>query len=181
MLSLVCISLTLYGAGCVFIVLIAQLFSSILLEWASIEIGLCLWMVIISLFLTPLTWMGTPKDFWSARAEEGSFAAKRTPHIFIFFSRPIAVGALLTTVTACVLIMVQSFIDYFSPADSASSTAKTVEYPTPTVEGSFKAFGSIMFAFAGASTFPTIQADMRRRDKFKVSAVIAMISKKRKK
>ena len=31
-----------------------------------------------------------------------------------------------------------------------------------------------MFAFAGASTFPTIQADMKDRSKFNYSAVIAM-------
>ena len=31
-----------------------------------------------------------------------------------------------------------------------------------------------MFAFAGASTFPTIQADMADRSKFNISAIIAM-------
>ena len=31
-----------------------------------------------------------------------------------------------------------------------------------------------MFAFAGASTFPTIQADMKDRSKFNYSAVMAM-------
>ena len=36
------------------------------------------------------------------------------------------------------------------------------------------AFGSIMFAFAGASTFPTIQADMADRSKFNISAIMAM-------
>merc|ERR1719347_247661 len=47
-------------------------------------------------------------------------------------------------------------------------------YPAPTVEGFFKAFGSIMFAFAGASTFPTIQADMKERSKFPISATLAI-------
>ena len=31
-----------------------------------------------------------------------------------------------------------------------------------------------MFAFAGASTFPTIQADMRERSKFPISATLAI-------
>ena len=31
-----------------------------------------------------------------------------------------------------------------------------------------------MFAFAGASTFPTIQADMKERSKFPISATIAI-------
>merc|ERR1719210_2888957 len=49
-----------------------------------------------------------------------------------------------------------------------------VRYDPPTVGGTFKAFSTIMFAFAGASTFPTIQADMKERDKFIYSAVIAI-------
>ena len=85
--------------------------------------------------------------------------------------RFIAVGALITTVTACTMIVVQACLD--------STELKTVNYPPPTLEGSFKAFGSIMFAFAGASTFPTIQADMKHREKFNTSAVIACISKYR--
>ena len=34
-----------------------------------------------------------------------------------------------------------------------------------------------MFAFAGASTFPTIQADMKNRSHFNYAAVIAILSK----
>ena len=36
-----------------------------------------------------------------------------------------------------------------------------------------------MFAYAGASTFPTIQADMRDRGKFIYAAILAIISKDR--
>ena len=41
----------------------------------------------------------------------------------------------------------------------------------------FPAFASIMFAYAGASTFPTIQADMKDREKFIYSAIIAILSR----
>jgi hypothetical protein len=34
-----------------------------------------------------------------------------------------------------------------------------------------------MFAFAGASTFPTIQADMKERSKFSYAAIIAITSR----
>ena len=51
-----------------------------------------------------------------------------------------------------------------------------VVYPSPTAGGTFKAFASIMFAFAGASTFPTIQADMKDKAKFNKAAYIACIS-----
>ena len=50
----------------------------------------------------------------------------------------------------------------------------SLEHSPPTVEGYFEAFGTIMFAFGGASTFPTIQADMKDKSKFKFAAYIAM-------
>ena len=34
----------------------------------------------------------------------------------------------------------------------------------------------MMFAFAGASTFPTIQADMKDKTQFPKAAVVAMLS-----
>ena len=84
-------------------------------------------------------------------------------------TRPIAVGALLTTVTACTLIVIQSALDY-------SGREKEVTYSSPTIMGTFKAFGSVMYAYAGASTFPTIQADMKKREKFNIAAVSACVS-----
>ena len=151
MLCTVCICLTLYGAGCVFIVLISQLVQSLMEEIGVLNIdNLCLWMLIVTVFLTPLTWLGTPKDFW-----------------------PIAVGALLTTVAACILIIIQALLDHHETTFDGK-----VNYGSPTLEGSIKAFASIMFAFAGASTFPTIQADMKHKDQFKISAIIACTSKR---
>ena len=54
----------------------------------------------------------------------------------------------------------------------------SVRSPNPNIYSALgTAFSSIMFAFAGAGTFPTIQADMRDREKFPTAAVFAMISK----
>merc|ERR1719447_786243 len=88
--------------------------------------------------------MGTPKDFW-----------------------PIAVGALITTCIACLLVIINCILD--------GTQLEEVKYPAPTMVGFFKAFGSIMFAFAGASTFPTIQADMKNRSQFNYAAVFAIL------
>eukprot|EP00090_Calanus_glacialis_P011434 TRINITY_DN19839_c0_g1_i1.p1 TRINITY_DN19839_c0_g1~~TRINITY_DN19839_c0_g1_i1.p1 ORF type:complete len:480 (-),score=75.15 TRINITY_DN19839_c0_g1_i1:74-1303(-) len=140
--SMIAISLTLYGGGCVFIVLIAQLLGSLIAS-VGFSLSLCVWMVIVAVCLMPLTWMGTPKDFW-----------------------PIAVGALATTCIACLLVVVTCILD--------GNQIQEKVFPAPTADGIFKAFGSIMFAYAGASTFPTIQADMADRSKFNYSAMIAM-------
>ena len=175
-----CICCTLYGAGCVFIVLIAQclksLFANLALEVLAGWTACMPWMMITACILIPLTWLGTPKDFW-----------------------PVAVGALFTTVLACMGIMIQALIDnhycnndywdeetrrmkkcftfkngteYINEVESVGVT-----YPDPSMWGSIKAFASIMYAFAGASTFPTIQADMKEKQKFKWSAYMACIRK----
>ena len=183
-----CICCTLYGAGCVFIVLIAQclksLFANLALEVLEGWTACMPWMMITACILIPLTWLGTPKDFW-----------------------PVAVGALLTTVLACMGIMIQALIDnhYCDEGQSDEDTRRSmkcftfkngteyvndvesivlnsdkgigVNYPDPTMWGSIKAFASIMYAFAGASTFPTIQADMKEKQKFKWSAYMACIRK----
>ena len=85
------------------------------------------------------------------------------------FCRPIAVGALLTTFTACLLTMIQISLDVSSNHvqcnESSSNSTFDPVYPPPTFSGYFAAFGSIMFAFGGASTFPTIQVDMKDRSR----------------
>ena len=59
-------------------------------------------------------------------------------------------------------------------SDHSNDTTFTPHYPKNDANGYFTAFGSIMFAFGGASTFPTIQADMKDKSKFKFAAYIAM-------
>ena len=85
--------------------------------------------------------------------------------------------------TGCVLASVQIRIDVTSNSTiinctnlNASYNASDFEanFPQPTAEGYFKAFSSIMFAFGGASTFPTIQADMNDKSKFKMAAALSM-------
>ena len=51
-------------------------------------------------------------------------------------------------------------------------------HPSPKSPLDFgQAFCSIMFSYSGASTFPTIQADMKERSKFPISATLAIGSK----
>ena len=98
--------------------------------------------------------------------------------IFFLIFRPIAVGALLTTVIACVCVIIQALIDHRNNTTGYYDGKPTpVVYPAPSWIGVIKAFSTIMFAFAGASTFPTIQADMKHKHQFKYSAIIACTSK----
>ena len=49
-----------------------------------------------------------------------------------------------------------------------------------TANGFLLAFGTILFAFGGASTFPTIQHDMQKPAQFKYAVVVAFIGKYKK-
>ena len=97
-----------------------------------------------------------------------------------------AVGALVSTVTMTICVIVQASIDHNDHVimddnadDGICEGGKFVNgtgcvpiYPSPTVTGFFTAFATIMFAFGGSSTFPTIQADMKDRNKFPISAMM---------
>ena len=56
----VCMIATLYGAAIVFNELIADF----LFDLTEGRLTMCLWMMITVGILTPVTWLGEPKDFW---------------------------------------------------------------------------------------------------------------------
>ena len=80
-------------------------------------------------------------------------------------------AALLTTVVACICIFIQAGID--APAKKEDG----LYYPSPTASSFFLAFGSILFAFGGASSFPTIQNDMIDKTQFERSVNFAFVGK----
>ncbi len=58
----------------------------------------------------------------------------------------------------------------------ANSTHPFVpRYPTPTLSGCLTAFGAVQYAYSGMSTFPTVQADMADKAKFKYSAAASYV------
>jgi len=151
MAAITCINLCLYGAGCVFIVLISGFVKNIF-DQADLKVEFGLWMVIVAVALTPLCFLGTPKDFW-----------------------PLAIGALVTTVAACVLVITKLITDIDQKENSCFKDVPDLgKHSAPTFIGFCQAFSSTMFAFAGAPNFPTIQSDMKDRRQFSTCVMIAM-------
>lgn len=52
------------------------------------------------------------------------------------------------------------------------------EYEPPTFKGYMQAFGTIMFAFGGASTFPTIQVRAQDMKDLHISSFIPLLNKR---
>lgn len=77
--------------------------------------------------------------------------------------------ATLTTVLACLLFFMQIVID------AHNKTGET-EHVVHGFHDFFLAFGTLLFAFGGASTFPTIQNDMQNKKQFTGCILIAFSS-----
>ena len=67
MVAIVGMIISLWGGATVFLSLIAGMSSSLLTNFEGFEpLGYnnCVWMVIFAVLLIPITWLGTPKNFW---------------------------------------------------------------------------------------------------------------------
>ena len=80
----------------------------------------------------------------------------------------VGIGALGTTALACILIITQMVFDGLHTVDS-------VPHRPHDFFEFFLAFGIILFAFGGASTFPTIQNDMKDKSKFTKSVLYGFL------
>ncbi|XP_055332577.1 uncharacterized protein LOC129584441 [Paramacrobiotus metropolitanus] len=85
----ICMNITLFGAGTVFLLLAAENMKTLFCNLGGIAISQCYWILIVAAVLCPILWLGTPKDFW-----------------------PLAMGAALATAIAVVLIIIQAGLDF---------------------------------------------------------------------
>lgn len=129
----VAVIVTLFGVSVVYLLLAAQIIEAVLLSLAP-TITICMWYLIVVGAMTPLLFLGTPKDF----------------HLM-------GIVAFGTAVLACIL--------YFTQMMSEVSPF-TFRYGIHGFMDFFLAYGTMMFSFGGASTFPTIQNDMADKTKF---------------
>lgn len=82
-----CVDFTCFGSTVVFLLLTSQNIAA-LLSRLDIHFSFCIWLVIVTVALCPLTWLGTPKDFWQ-----------------------IALTAALATTLACLMVLIQIAMD----------------------------------------------------------------------
>ncbi|XP_047124758.1 uncharacterized protein LOC105843512 [Hydra vulgaris] len=94
-------------------------------------LGLRLWLCIVVVILIPITWLGTPNDYWV-----------------------IALGASLTIICAAILVSTSLLLN--PPSDISKVPVRNV---TPVTF--FFGMGSILFAFCGIPFLPNIQSDMK--------------------
>ncbi|CAG2178978.1 unnamed protein product, partial [Oppiella nova] len=142
-MSYVCsavMQVTFFGGAVVYLLLCSELVESLTHTFLG-KVTFCDWILIIALLLIPLSWLGSPADFW-----------------------PLAVGAIGTTILGLVLLMIEVGID--APTHISHAT-----YEAPTFSSFFLGFGTVVFAFGGAAAFPTFQNDMKDKTKFPIAVI----------
>ncbi|KAJ8969159.1 hypothetical protein NQ314_001900 [Rhamnusium bicolor] len=117
-----CIRFTLFGAGTVYLLLSAQIIQSLLRNVVP-NISSCLYFLIIAVCLIPVMWLSSPKDFTL-----------------------VGLGAILSTVVACILYFIQILID-------AKNNEETVKHQVHGFRDFFFSFGTILFAFGVGGYF----------------------------
>lgn len=154
----------LFGGSIVSLLLSAEMMQSLLtplLPSILNHISFCEWIVIMSVFLLPFSFFGSPVDFW-----------------------PIAFFAMSSTAFASVLIVIAILTqDHSGLIPSPDETITTMNTPSSSESSSFSVsigslllgVGSMNFAFSGASCMPTIQNDMKNKRRFGTAVVLAYI------
>ncbi|KAK3856981.1 hypothetical protein Pcinc_036737 [Petrolisthes cinctipes] len=133
----------LMGTTTVYVILTSELIHRIVQHATdnTCVLSQCHLILIVGAAMVPLTWLGTPKDFWQA-----------------------SVLAVLATVVAIIVIIVEIFTSDRFPYEPPT-------YPNPTVKSFSLGFGAILYAFGGSAVFPTIQNDMANRSLFWMSVI----------
>ncbi|XP_050690002.1 uncharacterized protein LOC126982193 [Eriocheir sinensis] len=102
-------------------------------------------------------------------------------------NRFVSVAGVVVTVLQCVVVVVTTALEGTPSPDPSITTNTTFTnttnttitiypfYTSPSLSSFFLGFGTILFSFGGASTFPTIQNDMEDRTRFPVSVTIAFL------
>ena len=115
-------NITRFGTSTVFLLITSDLLKTVFkaLEVNKLmQLGVCSWVPIVGIALTPLMWLGSPADFW-----------------------PAAYTAMGSTVVGSVLLLINLGIE-------AKDHYKDAVYLMPTFKSFFLSFGNILFAFGG--------------------------------
>jgi len=131
-----CMNLTLFGTATVFLIIVGRNITTLLKDWAHTNVSFCYFVLIVAAVLLPVTYLGSPKDFWQ-----------------------VSFGAAGSTTIAIIIMIIGMSMAY--PDNKGK-----VNYPAPSFVGFVLGYGNIMFAYSGQSAFPTIQHDMKQPAEF---------------
>ncbi|XP_064644445.1 uncharacterized protein LOC135498178 [Lineus longissimus] len=133
---------SLVGVSLVLIILGGEILQTLFKD-TNINTYICLWMLIFSAVVLPLSWLGTPKDMGS-----------------------VAVGSGISTLIACILLLVSMGLTILK----APSPPK---YNPVYIGPFMMAFGKVTYTYSGHMGLPTIHIDMENRKTFYKTVIVS--------
>ncbi|XP_017494281.1 PREDICTED: amino acid transporter ANTL2-like [Rhagoletis zephyria] len=118
---------------------------AVALTSSFIHLTECQWIPIVVAVFLVPFWLGSPADFW-----------------------PVAYLAMLSTVIGSILLITKIIMEL-------SKNGPSTDYHIDGIKSYSAAFGTILFAFGGASAFPNFQNDMKEKTKFPIAVVFGFI------
>jgi len=155
-----------FGAAIAFLILSSQNIANLLEDSFQININFCYMICIVAACMLPFSFLGTPKDFWWGFRLLKLLCFNHSISLF----RPIALGAIVATVIAIILISIGTYNDM-------DNCRGKVEYPGPKFTGLVSAYCTICFSYGGHTAFPTIQHDMKQPSRFPISVIVSFVGK----
>uniref|UniRef100_A0A7E4VHV6 Aa_trans domain-containing protein n=1 Tax=Panagrellus redivivus TaxID=6233 RepID=A0A7E4VHV6_PANRE len=146
MIVSIIIDLTQFGIAVVYLLLSAKNIHDAIKSFSSFEISFCWVILILAVCLLPIMFLKSPQDFWAA-----------------------VVVAMVTTATAVVLILVGSIMDY-------GVCHEQHHMPDFKITNYFLGLGTLLFAYGGHSSLPTVQHDMKQPHEFTKSVVMGFLA-----
>lgn len=176
----VSLAIQMFGGAIVLLLLLSEIVERLALR-VGIHLTFCEWLILMGVVLLPLTFAGSPVDFWPVAVSAMSSTAIASVLLMIEITRqnynkqPESED--VTTTVASIMETVSSTIDT-TMATSMGTTAEPTGDELPpefhvTGKTYFLGLSTMAFGFAGASAIPTIQNDMVDKKKFKYSAIAA--------
>uniref|UniRef100_A0A2S2PV93 Vacuolar amino acid transporter 1 n=1 Tax=Sipha flava TaxID=143950 RepID=A0A2S2PV93_9HEMI len=142
-ISTTLINVTLFGAATVYLMLTAEA-AHRLFSSSHPEATFCTWLVVFSVSMSSLMFVENPKD-----------------------SRIVALTALLTALTACYLVIMQILLDI---RNQEGNLPMLHDYEWNT-DQFFLSYGTILFCYGGAVSFPVVQNEMFKVNRYSRSLI----------
>lgn len=118
---------------------------AVALTGSFIHLSECQWIPIVVAVFLVPFWLGSPADFW-----------------------PIAYLAMGSTIIGSILLIIKIVMEL-------THNGHSTDYHIDGLKSYSAAFGTILFAFGGASAFPNFQNDMKEKTKFPVAVIFGFL------
>lgn len=167
-----------FGVGVVLLLLLSEIIGR-LFQQVGLYLTFCEWAIVLGLVLLPLTFAGSPVDFWPVAVSAMSSTAIASILLVIEISRQNynkeqTEPEVTTTTVASIMNNVTTTISSITSEEPTTGEPDLPQFVV-TAKTYFLGLSTMAFGFSGASAMPTIQNDMKDKKKFRYATISAFV------